>query len=201
MSKAVVILGTGLSLSKFKTEEHSGSDIWATGSCFEMLKKFNIVSTYFCLHRGEKIDFDGKIINQNNYPLEEIVEKYKSRFFTNTISYMIAYAIYSGYTKISIYGVDMELDGEYSFERPSVTYWTGFARGCSIEVNIASGIDDPLFLYGFENPVPLLNRLKAVAEMSKELAQVELNAGNKAKSDQYIGQYVGSLRWIKEITG
>lgn len=201
MSKSVVILGTGLSLSKFKTEEHSGSEIWATGSCFEMLKKYNIVSTYFCLHKGEKIGFDGEIIDQNNYPLEEIVEKYKSRFFTNTISYMIAYAIFNSYTKISIYGVDMELDGEYSFERPSVTYWIGFARGCSIEVSIASDIDDPLFLYGFENPTPLLKRLQDRADMSKELAQIELNAGNKAKSDQYVGQYVDAIHWIKELRG
>ena len=201
MSKSVVILGTGLSLSKFETEEHNGSEIWAVGSAFKTLEKFNIVSKYFCLHKGETIEFDGEIINQSNYPLQEIIEKYQSRFFTNSIAYMIAYAIYLGFDKISLYGIDLDVDGEYSFERPSVTYWIGFARGLSIEVFIASDIDDPLFLYGFEDPTALLKRLQARAEMSKQLAETHLKQGNKAISDQYAGQYVDSLHWIKEIRG
>lgn len=201
MSKSVVILGSGLSLTKFKTEEHSGSEIWATGSCFNILHRESIRPTYFCLHKGETLDYDGAVVDQSNYPLEEILKNYSSRFFTNTISYMIAYAIYCGYEKISMYGVDLELDGEYSFERPSVTYWIGFARGCSIEVTIASEIDDPLFLYGFEDPKPLLKRLKDRADMSKQMAQAELSRGNKVASDQYIGQYVDAVYWIKEIKG
>jgi hypothetical protein len=201
MSKSVVILGTGLSLSKFKTEEHSGSELWATGSAFDMLKNLNIVSKYFCLHTGETIEFDGEIINQNNYPLKEIIDKYQSRFFTNSISYMIAFAIYSGFKKITMYGVDLEVEGEYSFERPSVTYWIGFARGLSIEVNIASDIDDPLFLYGFENPLPLLKRLKERVEMSKILAHKNQDLGNEVTANQYIGQYVDAMHWIKEMVG
>ena len=201
MSKNVVILGTGFSLSKFETEEHNGSEIWAVGSAFSMLENLNIVDKYFCLHTGETVETTTEIVDQSNYPLKEIVEKYKSRFFTNSISYMIAYAIYCGFEKIDIYGVDLDVDGEYSFERPSVTYWIGFARGLSIEVNIASFIDDPLFLYGFENPIPLLNRLKDRAELSQKLAHAHKDRGEEKKSDQYFGQYYDSLHWIREITG
>ena len=151
MNKSVVILGTGNTLSKFESEEHKGSEIWAVGSAFKILKDTEIiVDKYFCLHKDETLNFDGEIINQNNYPLEDIILKFNSRFFTNSISYIIAFALYNDFEKISIYGVDMDSGSEYDFERPSVSYWLGFARGLSVEVNIASNIDSPIFLYGFE---------------------------------------------------
>lgn len=201
MVKSVVILGTGLTLSKFETTEHNGSEIWAVGSAFPIVDQLKVVSTYFCLHTDETVDFEGPIITQNNYPLKEIIAKYKSRFFTNSISYMIAYAIYSGFEKIFMYGVDMDIDGEYTFERPSVTYWIGFARGCGVEVNIASDIDNPLFLYGFENPTALLKRLQDRALMSKNQAEAYLKQEQPDIANQYIGQYNDALHWIKEIKG
>lgn len=201
MSKSVVILGTGFSLSKFETEEHNGSEIWTVGSAFSMIDHLGVVTKYFCMHKDEQVSTDVEIIDQSNYTLEEIITKYNSRFFTNSISYMIAYAIYHGFKKIDLYGVDMDGNGEYSFERPSVTYWIGFARGLSIEVNIASFIDDPLFLYGFENPAPILNRLKNRAELSKKLALVHKDKGMMDSANQYLGQYADSMYWIKEIKG
>jgi len=201
MSKSVVILGTGLTLSKFKKEEHNGSEIWSVGSAYSMLKESDIVTTYFCLHTDEHIDFDGEIIDQTNYPLKEIIEKYKSSFFTNTISYMIAYAILKKYTSIKIYGVDMDAGGEYSFERPSVTYWIGYARGLSIEVEISSEIDKPLFLYGFDNVSNLIKRLEDRRDMSYQMAQKCYGAGDTDRGHQYLGQYYDNTHWLRELKG
>lgn len=47
-----------------------------------------------------------EIPNSRAYPLKEIVNAY-GRYFTNTISYQLALAIYEGYEVIHCYGVDM----------------------------------------------------------------------------------------------
>ena len=61
------------------------------------------------------------------YPLDDIIESLKTDYFTNSISYMIAYAVYLGYESISVYGVDMAQEAEYAKERPSVEYFIGYA--------------------------------------------------------------------------
>lgn len=201
MNKSVVILGTGLTLSKFNAEDHNSSEIWAVGSAFSMLENVDFVDMYFCLHKNETVNFDGKVITQKEYPLEEIIEKYESRFFTNSISYMIAYALFQGFNDIKLYGVDMEIGQEYTFERPSVTYWIGYAKGLSAKVSIASEIDNPVFLYGFEDKTLLLKRLKDRMEMSKKLGQHFIDIGETEKGNQYIGQYYDNKYWLQELLG
>lgn len=47
------------------------------------------------------------------YPLGEILNRFPRAYFNNTISWMIALAIYEGYTDISVFGVDMATNSEY----------------------------------------------------------------------------------------
>lgn len=79
-------------------------------------------------------------------------------YFNNTISWMIALAIVQGYKTIGVFGVDMALDGvhgesEYSWQRPSVEYFIGLARGLGIEVILpaTSEICKSGYLYGWDN--------------------------------------------------
>jgi len=202
MNKSVVILGTGNTLSMFDCSEHNGSEIWAVGSAFKILDNTDIsIDKYFCLHKNETLDFDGAIIDQTNYPLASVVEKFDSRFFTNSISYMIAYALYLGFKKISLYGVDMDSGSEYTFERPSVSYWLGFARGLSVEVSISSNIDSPIFLYGFEDYSLLIEKLKERSNMSKQMAEQCQKIGEDTRAQQYLGQQYDNDYWIRELRG
>jgi hypothetical protein len=202
MDKSVVILGTGMTLSKFNKSEHNGSEIWAVGSAFKVLKNTDInIDKYFCLHNNETLEFDGDIIDQNKYPLQSIISKFNSKFFTNSISYMIAFALYNDIKKISIYGVDMDSESEYEFERPSVAYWMGFARGLSVEVEIASNIDSPIFLYGFEDYSPLVKRLTDRMNWSKQMADNYLEEKDVRRADQFIGQYADNKYWLRELRG
>lgn len=202
MDKSVVILGTGMTLSQFDKSEHNSSEIWAVGSAFELLKDKDInINKYFCLHNNETLEFDGDIIDQNKYPLQSIISKFNSRFFTNSISYMIAFALYNDFKKISIYGVDMDSESEYEFERPSVAYWMGFARGLSVEVCIASNIDSPIFLYGFEDYSPLIKRLKDRMAYSYNMAKAHSDLGETKKADQFVGQYNDNKYWLRELRG
>jgi CDP-diacylglycerol pyrophosphatase len=63
---------------------------------------------------------------------------------------MIAYAIYMGYEKIRLYGVDMNGKDEYINQRGSVMFWLGIAKASGIEYELSSDIDEPCFLYGYE---------------------------------------------------
>ena len=71
-----------------------------------------------------------------NYPLDEIIEFFGTDFFTNTIDYMLALAIYEGATEINIYGVAMSTSVEYQYQRPGLHFWIGYAMGKGIKVRV-----------------------------------------------------------------
>ena len=50
------------------------------------------VNLYFAMHSHEKLTGDN--INQSNFPLSDIKAEYGSNYFTCSIAYMIAYAMY-----------------------------------------------------------------------------------------------------------
>lgn len=68
-----------------------------------------------------------------------------NRYFTNSISYMIALAIMEGATEIGVYGVDMMMGGgegsEYGYQRPSCEFFLGWARAAGITVHIPKESD------------------------------------------------------------
>ena len=72
----------------------------------------------------------------DNYPGDEIINYFGTDFFTNTIDYMLALAIYEGATEINIYGVAMNAPEEYQYQRPGIHFWVGQAMGRGIKVRI-----------------------------------------------------------------
>lgn len=75
------------------------------------------------------------------YPLDDVIKHFKSQYFTNTISYMIALAVYEGFTRIRMYGVDAPYGGIYFMEKSGLEYWIGRAQEAGIEVITAEGSD------------------------------------------------------------
>lgn len=157
-------------------------DYWAVGSLYKDLK-FRI-DLYFCMHKGETLPTGTQCIDQKTYPLEKIVNGYGSRYFTNSISYMIAYAIYMGYEKIILKGVDVDSKSEYIFERPSIAYWCGRAESEGIEVDW--GKIDPCFLYGYE--ADEMNKVLNMIHEKRIIALREIDATDDEKAiDQWRG--------------
>ena len=74
------------------------------------------------------------------FPWQEIMQEFGD-YFTNSISWEIALAIYEGFEVIHIYGVDMAQDDEYAHQRPSCEYFIGLARGRGIKVYIPAKSD------------------------------------------------------------
>lgn len=62
------------------------------------------------------------------YPLEELIQDLGADYFTSSIAYMIALAIYQKYDELHLYGIEMVYGTEYINERPCVEFWLGVAH-------------------------------------------------------------------------
>jgi len=94
--------------------------------------------------------FDGLNIPYEIYPIDEVLAKFPTRFFSNTIAYMLAYAllktksiqghddlmprVIEGYNKVYFYGIDMMTNTSYIQEKGGVEFWMGIALGMGVEV-------------------------------------------------------------------
>jgi hypothetical protein len=115
---------------------------------YEWLKSGNTPTIWM----REKYDEVPKAVR---YPLEEIQEELlgnfsTQRFFTSSISYAIALAIYLSYDRIEMYGIELESNTEYFYQRDCATFWTGVAVGNGIDVYAPIAMFKAPYLYGYE---------------------------------------------------
>lgn len=112
------------------------------------------------------------IPNSKRFPLERAIRFYRTTYFTNSISYLLALLGMAGrddsgqvvnedeaYGEVHVYGVDMAqadhtpgAQGEYAWQRPSCEYFLGFLRGMGIKVHLPDQTDllfTP-YLYGYQ---------------------------------------------------
>jgi len=94
-----------------------------------------------------------KEIKHKLYPFKRICEKFHTDYFSDTIAYMIAYAIdkstkvdgngkliYKGpYNHLRLYGVDMQEGEEYEYEKGGLEFWLGMAQGVGMGYTISFG--------------------------------------------------------------
>ena len=112
------------------------------------------------------------------YPLDKVIADCLSNFveqdedrnetirkyFTSSVAYMMGLAILEKFDVIEIYGIDMENNTEYSYQRPCFEFWIGLALGRGIKVILQKPcqICDAT-LYGYDNvPYIDINRLKEI---------------------------------------
>jgi hypothetical protein len=95
------------------------------------------------MHEKHK-DIPGSV----KYPIETIVAEYDP-YFNCTVDYMIALAVYHGYTEIQLYGIHCL--HEYEYEKRGIEYWLGVCRGEGIKFSVPreANILNPVF-YGKE---------------------------------------------------
>jgi len=70
------------------------------------------------------------------FPVEDILTEFGITYFKPIESYMLAHAIYLGYEKIRVYGVDFESKKDFEADKPRIVFWIGVARGRGLEVEI-----------------------------------------------------------------
>lgn len=105
-----------------------------------------------------------------------------SKYFTNTISYLIMFAAMSGFKEISVYGVDMSTDSEYMHQKASAEYMIGLCEGMGIKVYIppSSELLKCNQLYAVESSNKLRHWVKAqqseLKKRTQQFAQQEFQA-------------------------
>lgn len=116
------------------------------------------------------------------YPLDNILgffnkswlNKYdRFKYLNNSISPMLALAIYEGFREIHIYGVDMALKKEYREQKPSCEFFVGYAMGKGIKIYIPSESDllKTGTLYGFEEVSDMEKKFRRKDEELKKKVQ------------------------------
>lgn len=142
------------------------------------------------------------IPNSKIYPIKEILETFGG-YFTNTISYEIALAIYMGFEEIGIYGVDMAVDTEYHHQRPSCEYFIGLALGKGIKITIPEEADliKTRFPYGFgekkEDAWMKKVRNQALSMQARMMKSQQIVNTEQRKVDQYVGAISACNEQIK----
>jgi hypothetical protein len=147
------------------------------------------------------IQANQQVNNSIAYPIREVQQMVADnmklkKYFTSTISYMIAMAIWMGYKSIELYGVHMAADEErYSLQRSCCETWLnyGFGKGVNYYVPDESSIMHSTHMYGYEQQngiyLKLMNRREmmnnGLANMKKELERL------KSDCDQQQGAVLG----------
>lgn len=95
-----------------------------------------------------------EVKNSKEFPLKQIVELFGVFYFTNTICYMLAYALWlDDVDKITFWGINQTGSIEYLRERRGVEFWIGLVSGMGIELHIEGPSallkPDRKLLYGY----------------------------------------------------
>lgn len=120
--------------------------------------------TKFPIYMMDKVD---DVPMSVKWPKDQLLQVFSRKYFTNSISWMIALAIAEAFEEIHIFGVDMaqddEIDSEYAEQRPSCEYFIGYAEGRGIKVVIPDKSDllKCLWLYPYEDASPFRSKLEA----------------------------------------
>ena len=88
------------------------------------------------ISRARAKAFEIPYIDLSNYPYLEVVESLGTDYFTNTIDFMLALAIFKGKKEINMYGVNMSHETEYASQKPGVDFWCGYAKGRGIKIKV-----------------------------------------------------------------
>ncbi len=100
------------------------------------------------------------------YPKHEIISKF-GRYFTSQIAWMMALAIHEGFEEVHLYGIHMARDDEYYMQKGCIEYFLGMMDGMGIKYFNPphSEILHTSFLYGFEDPSPLQQKIMCDIEV------------------------------------
>jgi len=101
---------------------------------------------------------------------DDPLTKYNFKWFRNSLSYQIAFAVWLGFKKVNIYGWELASDTEMKYERPSAVFWLGWLASAIGAENIQVPIGNKLTaagqrLYAFDD-VPAVNRMHIESAMN-----------------------------------
>jgi hypothetical protein len=75
-------------------------------------------------------------IGLENYPMAEIVQRFDTDYFSSTVDFAIALALYKNYTDIHLYGTTMDGSSDYYKIKCGCDFWCGYAKGLGVKVTV-----------------------------------------------------------------
>jgi len=136
------------------------------------------------------MDVNPDVPRSLKYPIDEVQEMIgndPNHFLTSTVAQACALAALQGqYRRIEIYGVAMETNTEYGFQREGVAFWYGFLKGRGIDTYFADDTFKSL-LYGYEGEVVL--PYETFAERIEEI---------KPEIDRLNGEYTACAMTLQK---
>ncbi len=215
--RRVAIVGTSDTSRQLAPFDDPSWEIWVLGSACGPLTNVRI-DRIFEIHADAQIEgADERAFLRGNttipvymqecadwvpmateYPTEAIIKEF-GRYFTNSISYMIALALYEGVDEIGVWGVDMAAGSEYAAQRPSCEYMIGIARGRGIDVFIPE-VSDLLKcaeLYGAETSALAVNMEARYNKLNEQLAQIRASKTEAMLNEAKIMGAMEILSYVK----
>ncbi len=140
------------------------------------------------------------IPNSVEYPLKAMTDRFGG-YWTNSISYMIALAIAEGFREIGLYGVNMAMDSEWGFQRPSCEYFIGFARGAGITVHVPPQSDllGCPFLYGYEDEKANKFQAKIDQLLTEHQQRMVAHARTRDENEAHYQQFNGAIQQLQVV--
>jgi hypothetical protein len=150
--------------------------------------------------------------NSVKYPYDEINDMVGATdpcgrdYFTNSVSFMIALAIYEGFDEIHLYGVDMAVGSEYEQQRPSCEFWVGFGKGRGIKFYIPEQSDliKTLVVYGRSRKIePFVLKLNDRKKFQQgQIAKIDAEINKRQNEIQSMSatkfQYMGAIADVEQ---
>lgn len=153
------------------------------------------------------------IPSSKKYPFDEVMQMFGNEacYFTSSMPYLIAHALYEGYDRIELYGFEMAANEEYANQKPCGEFWLGIAIGRGCQVYLPPGcalLGKQMMLYGYEmtrgiNPMHVEIRERAFTSGKAQLAgkMAEAQGKKKALIDEhkvYVNQFKMAIAQIDE---
>lgn len=157
-------------------EVHSGQTLAKIGMSKEKLDWMKAQKMH--IHPSLQTTFpDGVVIDY-----EAHLKKY-GKYFTSSISWMLAEAIEEKPEEIGIFGVSMSSEGEYAHQKPACSYLIGWARASGIKVTIpeSSELLAAPWIYGYQDKPAFI---EAIELRKREL----ITEKDKAEDDWVIAK-------------
>lgn len=142
---------------------------------------------------------NGMLINS-----EKVRDTGREPYLSSSIAYELALAIYEEFEEIHLYGIDLNTDSEYAWQKPGVEYLIGVANGRGIKVVLPDNcplLKGNLYGRGYLSPKgeqmsyeQLESRMKAIQKQMKQLErQLDQHIGAQSELEFAMQQMIPGL--------
>jgi len=141
---------------------------------------------------------DPIIPNAIQYPKDALVKEFGIEYLTSTIAEMLALAIYEGFSTIGLYGIDLVVGDEWSYQKPCAEFWLGVAhaKGIAVRLPNSSALLKSRFSYGYrsntEIPLATSKLRERLMKCQKEMQELQCKLDTLSGCEQTLRGIIGA---------